>query len=326
MPNSNKNNDFEPGNLSADEENLSISDFSKDDEETDSEEDEDFDLDEDVDTEIKAPVFDAAAGDASLISSDDEEDEVESDEEEDSEDEELSNDEDEEENEEAEENDLEPILADAVAAEKEFEEDPKGEDEEDEYGEEDEKENSGDNSVIVSKTKIILAKQLMENVRKNSARLSDLFGGLLDNGDEERISIAEISDGLIEADEESGKVVEGIFNGENMIGPDGKEYSVPANYASKSKLVEGDILKLTITDRGTFVYKQTKPVERKRLIGKLEKDANGNYLVKAERKKFRVITASITYYKGVPGDQVVILVPVAGDSLWAAAENVIKSK
>ena len=61
-------------------------------------------------------------------------------------------------------------------------------------------------------------------------------------------------------------------------------------------------------------------------VGKLEKDANGNYLVAGEHKKFRVITASITYYKGVPGDKVVILVPVAGDSAWAAVENVIKSK
>ena len=42
-----------------------------------------------------------------------------------------------------------------------------------------------------------------------------------------------------------GKVIEGIFDGQIMIGPDGKNYPVPANYASKSKLVEGDIMKLT---------------------------------------------------------------------------------
>ncbi|MBU1146566.1 hypothetical protein KKD80_03410, partial [Patescibacteria group bacterium] len=43
---------------------------------------------------------------------------------------------------------------------------------------------------------------------------------------------------------ESGeRIMEGVFNGQNMIGADGKEYLVPANYASKSKLVEGDILK-----------------------------------------------------------------------------------
>jgi signal transduction histidine kinase len=191
---------------------------------------------------------------------------------------------------------------------------------------EDDYEESADDSVVVSKEKIILARQLLENIRKSSERLNTLFSGMLSLSEEDRINISEISDGLIEDVEEDTNVVEGVFNGENMIGPDGKEYSVPANYASKSKLVEGDMLKLTITDRGTFLYKQTKPVERKRLIGKLEKDANGNYEVSAEHKRFRVITASVTYYKGVPGDKVVVLVPVSGDSAWGAVENVIKNK
>src|SRR3712207_6782664 len=47
-------------------------------------------------------------------------------------------------------------------------------------------------------------------------------------------------------DESLGKVIEGVFDGQNMVGSDGKTYPVPANYASKSKLVQGDILKLTI--------------------------------------------------------------------------------
>ena len=39
-------------------------------------------------------------------------------------------------------------------------------------------------------------------------------------------------------EEAKGKVVEGVFDGQKMTGPDGKEYPVPANYASKSKLVQ----------------------------------------------------------------------------------------
>src|SRR5690349_18112862 len=46
------------------------------------------------------------------------------------------------------------------------------------------------------------------------------------------------------------QIIEGVFTGEKMIGPDGQEYSVPPNYASKSKLVEGDHMKLTITGQG----------------------------------------------------------------------------
>ncbi|MDZ7744984.1 MAG: hypothetical protein U5K77_04515 [Candidatus Saccharibacteria bacterium] len=68
-----------------------------------------------------------------------------------------------------------------------------------------------------------------------------------------------------------GKVIEGVFDGQNMVGSDGKTYPVPANYASKSKLVQGDILKLTIADDGAFMYKQIGPIPRKQLVGTLSK-------------------------------------------------------
>lgn len=66
------------------------------------------------------------------------------------------------------------------------------------------------------------------------------------------------------------KIIEGVFDGQNMIGPDEKMYPVPANYASKSKLVEGDVLKLTIASDGTFVFKQIGPVDRDKKIGKVK--------------------------------------------------------
>lgn len=121
------------------------------------------------------------------------------------------------------------------------------------------------------------------------------------------------------------KVIEGVFDGQNMVGPDGKQYSVPANYASKSKLVEGDALKLTISSDGAFVYKQIGPVERQRLIGSLVRDElTDEYRVVAGGKSYRVLLASITYFKGDVGDEVVILVPKNTESKWAAVENVIK--
>jgi len=55
---------------------------------------------------------------------------------------------------------------------------------------------------------------------------------------------------------DEGKVIEGVFDGEMMVAADGQTYSVPPNYASKSKLVEGDTLKLTIPADGSFVFKQ----------------------------------------------------------------------
>lgn len=126
-------------------------------------------------------------------------------------------------------------------------------------------------------------------------------------------------------DPEGAKIIEGAFDGQNMLGPDGKQYSVPANYASKSKLVEGDVLKLTITRDGSFIYKQIGPIDRQRLIGQLSRDeVSGEYRVLAEGKSYKVLLASITYFKGEPGDEVVVLVPAIGDTRWAAVENIIK--
>ncbi len=124
--------------------------------------------------------------------------------------------------------------------------------------------------------------------------------------------------------DEEGEIVEGVFDGQVMMGTDGKQYPVPANYASKSKLVEGDMLKLTITPDGSFVYKQIGPVERKRLIGIVSQDDLGNYVVIAEGKAYRVLLASVTYFKAEPADEVTVVVPKGSESVWGAIENLVK--
>jgi len=121
------------------------------------------------------------------------------------------------------------------------------------------------------------------------------------------------------------RIIEGVFNGEKMIGADGKDYAIPVNYASKSKLVEGDMLKLTITNSGSFVFKQIGPIERKTLVGELVSTENNQFAVLADSKTYKVLTASITFYKGQPGDEVIIIVPRDSDSQWAAVDNVIKN-
>lgn len=123
---------------------------------------------------------------------------------------------------------------------------------------------------------------------------------------------------------EGGKIIEGVFDGQNMIGPDGKQYPVPANYASKSKLVEGDVLKLTIADDGSFIYKQISPIERKKVLGVLTQDEKGEYNVVAEGKPYKVLLASLTYFKADVGDEVTVVVPEEKDATWGAVENVIK--
>lgn len=126
------------------------------------------------------------------------------------------------------------------------------------------------------------------------------------------------------AESDEGTVVQGTFDGQFMTGADGKQYPVPANYASKSKLVEGDMLKLTITPDGSFIYKQIGPVERRHVIGIVAQDEHGNYQIVAENHTFRVLLASVTYFKLEPGDEVAILVPREGEVRFAAIENVLQ--
>ncbi|MBU0636731.1 MAG: hypothetical protein ABH818_00770 [Patescibacteria group bacterium] len=188
--------------------------------------------------------------------------------------------------------------------------------------------NEKDEGIFLPKSKISLVKKLLRNIQENNERVLGLLTDYLPNEDELSISIGQASDDKFISKEETtseNRIIEGVFDGENMIGPDGKQYGVPANYASKSKLVEGDILKLVITTHGNFIYKQIGPIERARIIGVLDRNSLGDYLAIAEGKKWHLLTASVTYYKGEPGDEIVLLVPKTGESKWAAVENIVRN-
>jgi hypothetical protein len=159
-----------------------------------------------------------------------------------------------------------------------------------------------------------------KNIQSAKQMLKEMMGGPATKANltalSEKAQVFTVSEG--------GKVIEGMFDGQNMIGPDKKQYPVPANYASKSKLVEGDVLKLTIADDGSFIYKQIGPIERKKMLGVLLVDEKGDFKVLAEGKPYKVLLASLTYFKAEAGDEVTIVVPQASASDWAAVENVIK--
>ncbi len=122
---------------------------------------------------------------------------------------------------------------------------------------------------------------------------------------------------------DGSRVTEGVFDGQHMIGADGKQYLVPPNYASKSKLVEGDMMKLAITQEGAFIYKQIGPIDRRRVNCKLEKDEMGMWHATDGVHRWRLLTAAVTYFKGNEQDEAIILVPSATPSKWAAVENII---
>ena len=125
-------------------------------------------------------------------------------------------------------------------------------------------------------------------------------------------------DTIVSGDE--GKIIEGVFDGQVMLGPDGKNYPVPANYASKSKLVEGDIMKLTITPDGKFLYKQIGPVERQTVIGTLTHH-DDKYFIEVGGKEYEILYASVTYFHLREGSQVSAVIPANDkNASWAAVE------
>lgn len=181
--------------------------------------------------------------------------------------------------------------------------------------------------VDVQQEKSKVLKKVLTDIRDNISQALSL----LDEGRD--VPVEKLKELLVrgstttneKVSEGNQQIVEGVFDGQHMIGSDGKQYTVPANYASKSKLVEGDILKLTIAGNGSFIYKQINPIARVRLVGTLVKDEEtGSFFVVNDEKKWRVLTASVTYFNGDTGDEVVILVPKDGKSKWGAIENIMK--
>ncbi len=155
---------------------------------------------------------------------------------------------------------------------------------------------------------------LIGEAETNLAAARELLMSVL--GDGEEIVVPKAAP----VDNPEGAVVEGVFDGQIMIGPDGKNYPVPANYASKSKLVEGDIMKLTIAADGKFLYKQIGPVERKTVIGTLV-NHDDQYFVEVNGKEYKILYASVTYFRLKTGDQVSVVIPADNaDATWAAVE------
>lgn len=164
--------------------------------------------------------------------------------------------------------------------------------------------------------RILLIKETLANAEKNLQTAKSLLAQL-----ESKYTPQKKTYGVAEG----GKIIEGSFDGQLMIGTDGRQYPVPANYASKSKLVEGDMLKLVITDDGNFIYKQIGPFKRKRLIGILkENPEEGGYIVEAESKNYKVLLAAVTYHHASVGDEIALVIADNDEAQWGAIENVTK--
>ncbi len=170
-------------------------------------------------------------------------------------------------------------------------------------------------------SKIALLKEMLDSAEANIRSAKQILSEMTSGTGKSQYATTAAKVGSVFSSGEK-QVIEGVFDGQNMIGPDKKTYSVPANYASKSKLIPGDILKLTINEDGSFIYKQIGPIERKRIIGILTYE-NGQYQIIANGRTYKVLLASVTYFRAEIGDKVTLIIPELEDSEWGAIENVL---
>lgn len=194
-----------------------------------------------------------------------------------------------------------------------------------EDAEEQEEVHEGESAPLSSyDTKFALAMRVIANMKAQLDNLERMLSGQTEEGEVEAY-LATSRRTPVDDEGFGGRVIEGVFDGEHMIGEDGRKYLVPPNYASKSKLVEGDLLRLNISDGGKFIFKQKGPIERQRLMGTLVQDElSSEWKVIADNHAYKVLTAAVSFHRGAVGDDAVILVPKEAPSRWAALENIVK--
>jgi len=122
----------------------------------------------------------------------------------------------------------------------------------------------------------------------------------------------------------NAKVIEWVFTGKDMLGADKKSYPVPANYASKSKIVEGSKLKMTIKADGSYQYKIINEVEYDTTTGTLIKDAE-HFMVISQQGIYQVLPASVTYLQAHIGDRVAIRIPRDKKATYATIDTIVPS-
>jgi hypothetical protein len=118
------------------------------------------------------------------------------------------------------------------------------------------------------------------------------------------------------------KIIEWVFTGESMLGPDGNTYPVPQNYASKSLLVQWSKLKATIEENGKIKYKIIEEIPFETEKGIVTRNGD-KYQVSTEKKTYNVLMAAITFHKCEIGDTVTIRIPAWKEATYAVIESVI---
>jgi len=173
------------------------------------------------------------------------------------------------------------------------------------------------NKIKALKDLIISAEKSIENAKVILKEIMD-EEGIKDSSLKINLSTAWLNSYT----EDDMKIVEWVFTWEEMLGSDWNKYPIAANYASKSKLVQWDKLKLSIDPTGRMTYKQIEPIERETKIWILAMDKD-KYQAMVDGKAYTLLTAAVTHYRWQIWDSITVIIPKWKKATYAALEWVV---
>ena len=119
--------------------------------------------------------------------------------------------------------------------------------------------------------------------------------------------------------------IEGAFDGEFMVCTDGRKFSVPANYAAKSRLVYGEKLKM-FEDDGKTLFKQMSKAEKEKPEAVLNKK-EGKWYAITKTGTYKVLDVAANFNDAKVGDKAVIILPKGNVGVpFAALEKILREE
>ncbi len=165
---------------------------------------------------------------------------------------------------------------------------------------------------------------LLLNIENDIRRVRVLLNRIKDGSYKTEINeeeLQKISSNLLNYEVEQWQIIEWVYDGVYMIWSDNKKYPVPLNYASKSKLISWDILKLTILSNWKLMYKLIQPANRNYLKATLSKTDNDFIAIWDDWKTYKLNAAAVTYFNLQIWDEISIIANAEWKWEYAAIET-----
>jgi len=173
-----------------------------------------------------------------------------------------------------------------------------------------------------SKNQIVAIKDFIVTAEKSLKNAKKLLNDLIKDSDLDLNKTVDLDiSGLHSYSSEDSQIIEGVFTWEEMLWADGERYPIPANYCSKSKMVQWDKLKVTISPNWKMMYKQISPIEREFKKGLLTEE-KGKYQVVVDWESYDLLTAAVTHFWGNIWDNITVIIPKGKQATFAAIDSI----